>query len=98
MRRPPCGGSVLSHRTITSKELRSAGWSADPKPAYRCYTHPSGWKIQHCGHPTALWPYLIFDPSGKPILTGAAFGNPATYGTAWPTVSSAVDYVSTQLV
>ena len=29
------------------------------------------------------------------ILTGVAFGMPADYGRAWPTVASAVDYVAT---
>ena len=28
------------------------------------YTHtPSGWKVKHCGHPTANWPYYLVDPA-----------------------------------
>lgn len=28
------------------------------------YTHPSGWLVYHCGHPTANWPYAVVDPQG----------------------------------
>jgi hypothetical protein len=27
-----------------------------------------GWIVQHCGHPTALWPYLGWSPSGEMIV------------------------------
>jgi hypothetical protein len=86
---------MLSRRRISPQELRRLGWEPDPTPLFRrCYTHKDGWKIQHCGHPTALWPYLLIDPKGRAVLTGAAFGKPTFYGTAWPTVASAVDYVA----
>lgn len=87
----------LSKRRISPKELRSLGWTPEEKPKWhfgRSYRHRDGWRISHCGHPTALWPYVLQDPSGRMILTGAAFGNPPEYGTAWPTVASAVDYVA----
>jgi len=86
----------LSRRRISPKELRRRGWTAQPKGpgAGRDYHHQDGWTISHCGHPTALWPYILTSPDGCTILTGAAFGNPPTYGTAWPTVASAVDYVA----
>jgi len=90
---------TLSHRRISPKELKSHGWTMAPKHPYaagRNYAHKDGWKITHCGHPTALWPYILEDPAGNMILTGAAFGNPRHFGTAWPTVASAVDYVATQ--
>lgn len=30
----------------------------------------NGWTVQHCGHPTALWPYSITDPTGAaPIVS-----------------------------
>lgn len=28
------------------------------------YTHSSGFVVQHCGHPTALRPYVIIAPDG----------------------------------
>ena len=38
--------------------------------------HPSGWYVQHCGHPTALRPYYCVNPDGRSVLdpaTGRAF-------------------------
>lgn len=63
--------------------------------AGRDYQHSAGWRIEHCGHPTALWPYLLIDPNREIVLAGAAgpLRNP-TYGTAWSTVQQAVDYVA----
>lgn len=26
------------------------------------YEHPAGYHIEHCGHPTALWPYALYGP------------------------------------
>jgi len=39
------------------------------------YTHPSGYFIEHCGHPTALWPYALYAPDGEMVLApnGRAF-------------------------
>ena len=89
---------MLSHRRISPKELRAHGWTPDPPPADkhmigRCYTHRDGWHISHCGHPTALWPYVLKNPAGRMILTGAAVSGNPEFGTAWPTVAAAVDYV-----
>ncbi len=85
-------------RSISAKQLRDAGWTALPRTdkAGRDYLHGAGWRIEHCGHPTALWPYLLIDPDGGIVLAGAAgpLRNP-TYGTAWSTVQKAVNYVAT---
>jgi hypothetical protein len=32
------------------------------------YQHPRGYLIEHCGHPTALWPYALYGPDGHLIL------------------------------
>jgi hypothetical protein len=39
------------------------------------YEHPKGYTIQHCGHPTALWPYALYGPDDQIILAenGRAF-------------------------
>lgn len=39
------------------------------------YAHPKGYTIEHCGHPTALWPYALYGPDGQMIL--------APNGRAW---------------
>jgi hypothetical protein len=39
------------------------------------YEHPAGYLIEHCGHPTALWPYALYGPDGAMIL--------APNGRAW---------------
>lgn len=41
------------------------------------YAHPAGYRIEHCGHPTALWPYALYGPDRKLILAanGRAFQN-----------------------
>ena len=28
----------------------------------------SGWRVYHCGHPTALWPYAILRADGSPVV------------------------------
>lgn len=94
----------IPRKRISPKELKALGWQRNAQAAPcrvtgifgRDYTHKDGWKISHCGHPTAIWPYLLTDPAGRIILTGARVGNPPNFGTAWPTVAEAVDYVATQ--
>ncbi len=83
---------------LSPKQLQAAGWRVLPRVSGhfgRDYEHAAGWRIEHCGHPTALWPYLLLDPAGEIILMGAAgeWRNP-TYGTAWVTVRRAVEFVA----
>jgi hypothetical protein len=35
----------------------------------------AGWTVEHCGHPTANFPYMVYTPKGKPVLApnGRAF-------------------------
>jgi len=52
------------------------------------YTHtPSGWTVEHCGHPTANYPYLIYTPAGERIL--------APNGRAWRNLALAKQYTET---
>jgi hypothetical protein len=83
----------LSRRAISPKQLASNGWT--PTRGRRNYQHKDGWSITWCGHPTANYPYILEDPHGAMILTGAAVCGRPDYGTCWPTVASAVDYVAT---
>jgi hypothetical protein len=32
------------------------------------WTHPTGVKVVHCGHPTALWPYFIVRADGTTLV------------------------------
>ena len=53
------------------------------------YVHPSGYTIQHCGHPTANYPYALYGPDGRMIL--------APNGRAWAKLSFAALEVDAQL-
>jgi hypothetical protein len=46
-----------------------------PRKTSATYRHPSGYVIEHCGHPTALWPYALYGPGGELIV--------APNGMAW---------------
>lgn len=43
---------------IPRRVVRSA-WTTHPGLHFRDVEHVSGWWIEHCGHPTALWPYTV---------------------------------------
>lgn len=34
------------------------------------YEHLTGWQIEHCGHPTALFPYYLITPNGEHPIIG----------------------------
>lgn len=38
------------------------------------YTHTSGWRVVHCGHPTALWPYYLLSPEGLELVASNGHG------------------------
>jgi hypothetical protein len=73
------------------------GWSRiDPRPWRKlnaCWEHRAGWRLEHCGHPTANWPWALFAPGGEMVLTGVRSGNP-THGRAWPDLKTATDWVA----
>jgi len=78
-------------------EARRRGWErVDPRPwtklaaRWRCV---SGWWLEHCGHPTANWPWALYAPDGRMHLTGGLQGKPDC-GRAWPTLREAMDYVA----
>ena len=53
------------------------------------YRSDTGWTIEHCGHPTALWPYALFNPAGEMIL--------AVNGRAHQTVAAAKAFAEDQV-
>ena len=54
-------------RTVTKRTRE--GWTLlTPVERYRgrcgaLWQHVSGWHIEHCGHPTANWPYFLWHSS-----------------------------------
>ena len=84
--------AAISHRA-----LEAMGWRrVDPRPwgkLQAVWIHEAGWTLRHCGHPTALWPWALYAPDRAMVLTGAKYsGNPA-FGTAWPTLRDAAEFV-----
>lgn len=84
-------------RTVGPRELARLGWTrVDPRPWSKCearWSHVAGWRLEHCGHPTALWPWQLFAPTGELVLTGAALSGNPRHGRAWPNLATATAYV-----
>lgn len=83
---------------LSQKRAQALGWTrraGDGRYGSANYQHRDGWNVNHCGHPTALWPWLLIDPDGDIVLMGARgpWRNP-TYGTAWTSVEDAINYVA----
>lgn len=81
--------------------MAELGWTrVDERPWHKCsarWAHVSGWKLEHCGHPTALHPWALYSPKGELVLTGIAgpFKRP-DFGTAWDTLQAAAEWVAAQ--
>jgi hypothetical protein len=78
--------------------MRRMGWErVDPRPWTKCgarWTHRSGWRLSHCGHPTANWPWALYDPQGEMVCSGVLGGHPRDCGYAWSDLSSAATWVA----
>lgn len=61
------------------------------------WVHPSGWILEHCGHPTALHPWALFNPMGDMVLAGAKFHCDPTKGYAWDHLEDAQAWVAQQI-
>ena len=55
---------------------------------------PSGWRVEHCGHPTANHPWALYAPSGMMVLAGVQDGFPADHGHAWDTIGDVIAWVA----
>ncbi len=53
------------------------------------FVHRDGWCVEHCGHPTALWPWALYGPDGYMVL--------APNGRAWRTLADVAAYVARQV-
>jgi hypothetical protein len=79
--------------------MAELGWHrVDRRPwtkLHARWAHRDGWKLVHCGHPTAIWPWGLYDPSGRMHCTALTTGgSDPTCGVAWRDLRSAVDYVA----
>jgi hypothetical protein len=64
--------------------------------------HASGWRAEHCGHPTANYPWAVYGPTTGEVLHRMGGlreygGNPAT-GHAFDSLRRVVKYVAEQTV
>jgi len=82
---------------MTHKAATRLGWRrVDPRPwiSLRArWVHVDGWRLEHCGHPTANWPWALYDPRGAMVRTGALQGHPER-GLAWRTLTHAMGFVA----
>ncbi len=84
---------------LSPKAMAELGWTRTGLGLSSRWTHPSGWRLEHCGHPTALHPWALYSPEGKLVLTGiiGPHRNPV-FGTAWNTLREAVEFVRDHLL
>jgi hypothetical protein len=82
---------------VSHKQAARLGWQrVDNRAAGKVgaeWRHRDGWRLEHCGHPTALWPWLLVSPAGDVHCTGGAYHDDPTVGFAWPTLAEAMTYV-----
>lgn len=50
-------------------------WHGEGKGLKRVLTHATGWKVRHCGHPTAHWSWYVQSPEGVSYVRAS--------GSAW---------------
>lgn len=101
----------MKTRPMSHKRAAELGWTrVDRRPWTKLraiWTHGTGYRLEHCGHPTALRPWMLHDPEGRMVLTGAVVeGQPSTdgsgpisrfvHGTAWWTLEEPMEWVAKQ--
>lgn len=92
MKRRDLPGQAPPARATSRRTQLPAPWRRVDGSAGKCgavYEHPAGYTIQHCGHPTALWPYALYGPDGLMIL--------APNGRAWQKLTYAAKEVERRL-
>lgn len=84
---------------ITVTRAAELGWKRiDARPWTKLravWEHVDGWRLENCGHPTALWPWDLRDPSGLRHLVGALQKDIGA-GYAWSSLALAMNYVEAQ--
>jgi len=91
---------------MTYRRALELGWRrTDPRPWRKTsarWKHLDGSRLEHCGHPTALWPWAFYDATGRMVRSGALREgeldkeggriNRYTHGTAWPDLQTAMEW------
>lgn len=84
-------------RHLSPAEMQAAGWTrVDPRPWSKVnarWVHRGGWTLEHCGHPTALRPWILTAPDGGEVRTGVRVGQPRDFGTTWERLAPVVEWV-----
>ena len=84
-------------RGISHKRAAALGWTrTDARPWTKLgarWRTANGWTLEHCGHPTANWPWDLHDPDGVRHRLGSAFHADHRLGYAWPNLLTAMRYV-----
>jgi len=73
---------------VSTVALARAGWLRIDGTRRKCravYARRDGWRAAHCGHPTALTPWALYDPTGALVLNGN--------GRAFPDLASVAAFV-----
>lgn len=74
---------------ISHKQAAGLGWRrVDPKPWEKTaarWEGPEGWFLEHCGHPTAIWPWALYDPQGLLV---------DYHGRGWHSLAAAMTFVA----
>lgn len=85
---------LLVERRISPAALVKLGWERIEKGApFPRFRHRDGWLLEHCGHPTANYPYLLTNRVGSVILTGVIDHDDPLLGRAWPCVAWVAEWV-----
>lgn len=72
---------------ISPKQLAALGWyRTNAGQAFAFYEHVQGWQLRHCCHPTALYPFTLYNPAGQAIA--------APNGRNFQTASKAVEWLA----
>lgn len=66
-------GNLLGRIVVPEPAPRHGEWTRHPSPigskGARYVLEGTGYQVQHCGHPTANWPYYGITPDGRDIFT-----------------------------
>lgn len=82
--------NVYANWRFSPQRAAALGWECVYRGLgkFTKWEHRAGWRLEHCGHPTALWPWALYDPRGEMILQPS--------GRAWNTLPDAMQYVKEQ--